>query len=90
MKTGEVAGGLKLAPESSAQLGISLRHPDGFQYFDAVAKLDDALKTPGRTETTVIPIGDKIALEIKATVVPNTAEKAKTADKKAEAAADKR
>ena len=85
-----MAGGLKLARTHRRRLGISLTNPDGFQYFDAVAKLDEALKTPGRTETTVIPIGENMALEIKATVVPNKGEKAKTADKKAEAPAAKR
>ena len=68
--------GSKAATEMKVKLGVSLKDPSGFQVVDAVANLEKALKTPGQTETTVIPLGGQIALEIKATVVPRTATKA--------------
>ncbi len=45
--------------------------------------LGSALKNPGQTETALVPLGDKFALEIKATVVPKPAT---TAAKSSEAA----
>ncbi len=46
--------------------------------------LQSALQAPGRTETTLIPMGDKFSLEIKATIVPTPAAAA-TASTKSEA-----
>ena len=90
MKTGEVAGGLRLAPERSLQIGVSMDDPSNGRVFDTVANLKEALKSPGRTETTLIPLDGKISLEIKATVVPSSTDKTRTADKKVEDPAAKR
>ena len=90
MKPGDVAGGLKLAPERSMQAGVALDGASNGRIFESVANLNEALMTPGRTETTLIPLDGQVSLEIKATVVPSSPEKAKTADKKAEAPASKR
>ena len=90
MKPGEVAGGIKLVPERSLQIGVSMDDPNNGRVFDTVANLREALKSPGRTETTLIPLDGQISLEIKATVVPTSPEKAKTAGKKDEAPAAKR
>ena len=83
-------GGLKLAPGRSVQIGVSIDGVDAGRVFDTVADLKEALKTPGRTETTIIPLDGKVSLELKATVVPASTEKAMTADKKAETLAPKR
>ena len=90
IKPGEVAGGLKLAPEPSVQIGVSMKDHIGAPMFDTVANLNDALKNPGKTETTVIPLGGQVSLEIKATVVPTPPDKSKTATKTDEAPASKR
>ena len=78
------AGGIKLATEMTTQLGVTVKKPGGSESLEVSANLNEALKAPGRTETTVIPLGGKLALEIKATVVPASPEKAKVEEKKAD------
>ena len=63
------AGGIKLAPQPTAEIGISVKDRDGVAVFDSAAPLTEALKSPGKTETKMIPIGENLSLEIKATVV---------------------
>jgi hypothetical protein len=75
-----VAGGMTLFPEVHPKVGFRVKDRDGKPVYDAVAELDDALKTPGKTETTMIPLGEKFSLEVKATVVPTTPETAKKAE----------
>jgi hypothetical protein len=90
VRTPEAPGSLKLAPELSAEVGVTLKDAGGRQVFDADAALKEVFRTPGRTETRLIPLGGKIALEIKATVVPTSPERAKTAEKTADAPATPR
>ncbi len=71
-------GGLKLASETTAQLGVTVKKADGSNSLEISGSLNEALKAPGRTETTVIPLGGKLALEIRATVVPSPADKGPT------------
>jgi hypothetical protein len=75
-------GSPKVAPELSAQLGVSLKDTKGIEVFGSVANLSEALKTPGRTETTFVPLGGNVALEIKTTVVPAPAAKTNVGSKK--------
>ncbi len=67
---------MKLVGEKAAILGVSIKDAEGFQFGDSVIKLEEALKSPGKTETTVLPMGDRFSIEIKATVVPRTNAKA--------------
>jgi hypothetical protein len=92
MKAGQVAGGMKLVPESSPQIGVKWKVSDGDLALEADLKMDEALKMPGKTETTVIPLGGNFSLELKATVVPTSPdkEKAKTAVRKDETPASQR
>ncbi len=90
MKPAPVAGGIRIIPEGKPQVGVTIRDGSGMQVFDAVADLDDALKVPGKTETTLIPLGGQLSLELKATVVPASPEKAKATARKPEAPATRR
>jgi hypothetical protein len=66
----EMPGWMKLVGESAGSMGVSVKDAQGIPFLNSVVKLDDALKTPGKTETTVLPLGGQFSLEIKATVVP--------------------
>jgi hypothetical protein len=74
----------------ATQLGVTVKKPGTSEFLEVSASLNEALKAPGRTETTIIPLGGKIALEIKATVVPAGGEKSQDTEKKAEAPASPR
>jgi hypothetical protein len=67
----EMAGGLKLVPERAGSIGLTLKDARGVQILNSDLKLDEALKTPGKTETSLIPLGGQVSLEIKATLVPS-------------------
>ena len=75
-----VPGGMTLFPEIHPKVGFRVKDRQGNPVYDAVADLEDALKSPGKTETTLIPLGEKFSLEVKATVVPTTPEMAKKAE----------
>jgi hypothetical protein len=90
-KVGIVAGGIKMvSEEAKPQVGVTIKDANGVQVYDAVANLEDVLKMPGKTGTTVFPLGDNVSLEIKATVVAAPAEKAQAAAKKDETPSTKR
>ncbi len=76
-------GGLKVVPEPSAQLGVWVKDDRGMEVCGDVVNLNKALKTPGKTETTLVPLGGNVALEIKTTVVPAPPENENTGWKKA-------
>jgi hypothetical protein len=88
MKTGQVAGGIKLVPDPSP---AGLSNQDALTDFAAfLASAEDrgeALKLLGQTKTTIVHLGENVSLELKATVVPTSPENARSADKKDEAPA---
>jgi hypothetical protein len=72
-----VAGGMKLVAERAGSIGLTVKVTEGGNIIDSYATLSEALKNPGKTETTLIPVGERVSLEIKATLVPNTNETAR-------------
>ena len=89
----EVAGTLVSKTDRVASLGITIRDAKGTSCIDSNVKLDQALKFPGKTEVTTVPLSDQVSLEIKATVVPNkkttSTPKAETVAKEARDATSK-
>jgi hypothetical protein len=92
MKANEVAGGIRVVPDKfpdSLRSGMNLESlseqvRDLAKFLDSAENKNVALTLLGRTETSVIPIDGQFSMEIKATVVPASPEKAATAAKKAE------
>jgi hypothetical protein len=84
-KSMTAAGGIKLVP-----VGTSTKHAmtgpisDFAAFLDAVENKAEAVKRLGQTKTTVVPIGDNVSIELKATIVPTEPEKAKAAAKNSE------
>ena len=54
----------------SAQVGIEVKNTDGHLVLSSGLNLETAIKNPGKTETITLPFSGKLAIEIKATVVP--------------------
>ena len=90
LKAKPVAGGMKLAPSGKSQVSVTVKDGD-LVILDGATNLDDVLKNPGKTETTLIPLSGPFSLELKVTVVPTRpSDPAKTAEKKGEAPANRR
>lgn len=91
LKAKPVAGGMKLAPSGKSQVGVTVKDADGLVILDGATNLDEVLKNPGKTETTLIPLSGPFSLELKATVVPTRpSDPSRTAEKKGEAPATRR
>ncbi len=71
------AAGLIIPPPSGGRegvseemnLGVSLKAADGQSVGGINADISNALKVPGKTETVSLPLGGRLTLEIKATVI---------------------
>jgi hypothetical protein len=83
MTQGEPAGGFKLAHERVA-FGLTVKDVQGNKVQSADLKIEEALKNPGKTSTTLVPLSGRVSLEIKATLVP-TAKATASKDKAATA-----
>jgi hypothetical protein len=92
MEASQVAGGIRFVPDAfpdSLRTGMNLESlsqqvRDLAKFLNSAEHKDVALTLLGRTETSVLPIDGRFSLEIKATVVPASPEKATAAAKKAE------
>ncbi len=67
----EIAGGMKLVEDQPpVALGVTVKDAHATKPVKSVLKLEEALKNPGKTETSLVPLGGDFSLEIKATLVP--------------------
>ena len=80
LQAARAPGGMVLTPfDLAPQINLRMKGVNGVEVQVADISLEESVKNPGRTETTLVPMGDGYSVEVKTTLVPTPTEKPKAA-----------